>query len=60
MSHVGLVKGERTYLKDSWNWLDFTVVVLGYITLIPNVGNYSAIRTFSMCDLKHCCANSCS
>ncbi|XP_028398945.1 sodium channel protein 60E-like isoform X2 [Dendronephthya gigantea] len=34
------------YLRDPWNWLDFIVVILGYLTMAPSVANLSGIRTF--------------
>lgn len=30
---LGLIFGERAYLKNSWNILDFVIVLSGYITL---------------------------
>ncbi|XP_048583288.1 sodium channel protein 1 brain-like isoform X2 [Nematostella vectensis] len=42
----GFLFHEYAYLRDPWNWLDFVVVFLGYVTLIPNVANLSGIRTF--------------
>lgn len=42
----GFCMHKFAYLRDPWNWLDFVVVILGYITLIPNVYNLSGIRTF--------------
>eukprot|EP00050_Salpingoeca_kvevrii_P002109 m.186932 g.186932 ORF g.186932 m.186932 type:complete len:1593 (-) comp10537_c4_seq1:430-5208(-) len=42
----GLVMMPHAYLRDKWNWLDFIVVLLGYLALVPSVGNYSAIRVF--------------
>jgi hypothetical protein len=36
-----------TYLRDPWNWLDFVVIVLAYLTMgIKDLGNLSALRTF--------------
>ena len=32
---MGLCLGPRTYLADSWNWIDFTVVVAGWLEMIP-------------------------
>ena len=31
---------------EQWNYLDFVVVVVGYLGLLPSVGNVSAIRIF--------------
>ncbi|CAD7929325.1 unnamed protein product [Amoebophrya sp. A120] len=30
----GLIQGKKTYLRDSWNWLDFIVVLTGIITFV--------------------------
>ena len=30
---MGLIFGEHAYLKNSWNILDFVIVISGYITL---------------------------
>lgn len=36
-----------TYLRDAWNWLDFLVIVMAYLTIvIEDLGNLSVIRTF--------------
>ncbi|XP_077175945.1 sodium channel protein type 2 subunit alpha-like isoform X2 [Paroedura picta] len=35
-----------TFLRDPWNWLDFTVILFAYITEFVNLGNLSALRTF--------------
>ncbi|KAL9953553.1 hypothetical protein ACROYT_G040985 [Oculina patagonica] len=41
----GFILHSYAYLRDPWNWLDFIVVVLGYITIAPNIVNFTAIRT---------------
>lgn len=38
--------GKGSYLADRWNWLDFIVVVIGYVSKLPKVDNLSALRTF--------------
>lgn len=43
---MGFVLGERTYLRDPWNWLDFVVVVMSLLSTLPSVNNFSVIRTF--------------
>lgn len=43
---VDLMKKRLSYLGDYWNWLDFTVVLIGYIAMAPGVQNVSALRTF--------------
>jgi hypothetical protein len=45
---MGFVIGEGTYLKDHWNWLDFSVVVTSWLSLVPSMGNISVIRTFRL------------
>ena len=35
-----------TYLRDPWNWLDFIVVALAYVTMMTDIGNVSGLRTF--------------
>ncbi|XP_031560094.1 sodium channel protein 1 brain-like isoform X2 [Actinia tenebrosa] len=42
----GFALHQYAYLRNAWNWLDFSVVVLGYITMLPGVANLSGIRTF--------------
>ncbi|GAB6018918.1 hypothetical protein CHUAL_000570 [Chamberlinius hualienensis] len=42
----GFVMSKYTYLRSPWNWLDFTVIVLGFITIFVEVGNLSGLRTF--------------
>lgn len=44
----GFILGKRTYIKDKWNWIDFTVVVTSLLSTLPSFGNYSAIRTFRL------------
>jgi hypothetical protein len=40
------LKMEGSYFRSPWNWLDFTVVVVSYMSEIPGVDNVSALRTF--------------
>ncbi|XDB62650.1 hypothetical protein AB1E18_015993 [Capra hircus] len=35
-----------TFLRDPWNWLDFSVIVMAYTTEFVDLGNVSALRTF--------------
>ncbi|XP_015271641.1 PREDICTED: sodium channel protein type 2 subunit alpha-like isoform X4 [Gekko japonicus] len=35
-----------TFLRDPWNWLDFTVILFAYLTEFVDLGNVSALRTF--------------
>ena len=41
---LGFAGDQHTYLKDSWNRLDFIVVILGIVAAF-DLGNFSAIRT---------------
>uniref|UniRef100_A0A2I3SYP9 Sodium channel protein n=1 Tax=Pan troglodytes TaxID=9598 RepID=A0A2I3SYP9_PANTR len=35
-----------TFLRDPWNWLDFSVIIMAYTTEFVDLGNVSALRTF--------------
>jgi hypothetical protein len=45
---LGFIFHQNAYLKDSWNWLDFIVVIIGIIELsLPEGGiNLKALRAF--------------
>ncbi|XP_050735327.1 sodium channel protein para-like isoform X15 [Eriocheir sinensis] len=42
----GFILEKFTYLRDAWNWLDFTVISLAYVTMGIDLGNLAALRTF--------------
>ncbi|UJR10951.1 hypothetical protein I4U23_015136 [Adineta vaga] len=42
----GFVLGKFTFLRDSWNWLDFIVIILAYITFFINMGKFAVLRVF--------------
>lgn len=43
----GFIVDEFTYLRDPWNWLDFSVIIMAYLTIVvEDLGNLSVIRTF--------------
>ncbi|XP_030580720.1 sodium channel protein type 4 subunit alpha B-like [Archocentrus centrarchus] len=42
----GFCIGEFTFLRDPWNWLDFMVISMAYLTEFVDLGNVSALRTF--------------
>ncbi|XP_030833315.1 sodium channel protein type 4 subunit alpha B isoform X3 [Strongylocentrotus purpuratus] len=47
----GFALHPHTYMRDAWNWLDFFVIVLAYITfgLVESgvdIGNFNFLRTF--------------
>jgi len=41
----GFVMDDNTYLKNSWNVLDFIVVVSSTASFLPGSNNFTAIRT---------------
>uniref|UniRef100_A0A8C3XFI3 Sodium channel protein n=1 Tax=Cyanoderma ruficeps TaxID=181631 RepID=A0A8C3XFI3_9PASS len=43
---LGFCLNEFTFLRDPWNWLDFTVIVLAYVVAFSDLGNVSALRAF--------------
>jgi voltage-dependent calcium channel L type alpha-1D len=45
VSAHGFVIHKKSYLRNPWNVLDFTVVLIGVISLIPNVPNLKSLRT---------------
>lgn len=45
---MGLILNKGCYLRDGWNWLDFTVVVTALIQNLPGVQNVSSLRTFRL------------
>ncbi|XP_026462716.1 sodium channel protein para-like, partial [Ctenocephalides felis] len=42
----GFILQPFTYLRDAWNWLDFVVITLAYVTMGIDLGNLAALRTF--------------
>ncbi|CAF4713197.1 unnamed protein product [Rotaria sp. Silwood1] len=42
----GFILRKHTFLRDPWNWLDFVVIVIAYITFLVNLGNVAVLRTF--------------
>ncbi|XP_061698593.1 sodium channel, voltage-gated, type I-like, alpha isoform X1 [Syngnathoides biaculeatus] len=42
----GFCIGKFTFLRDPWNWLDFSVIVMAYVTEFISLGSFSALRTF--------------
>ncbi|KAK3529403.1 hypothetical protein QTP70_031133, partial [Hemibagrus guttatus] len=42
----GFCIGSFTFLRDPWNWLDFMVISMAYVTEFVDLGNVSALRTF--------------
>ncbi|XP_039379414.1 sodium channel protein type 5 subunit alpha-like isoform X4 [Mauremys reevesii] len=42
----GFCLNEFTFLRDLWNWLDFSVIVLAYAAIFSDLGSVSVLRTF--------------
>ena len=45
---LGLALHEGAYLRDAWNWIDFVVVLVGWLAYFPAIENVSAIRSFRL------------
>jgi len=45
---MGWFLGNNSYLDDSWNWLDFIVVVTSLLQQLPDMKNMSGLRTFRL------------
>uniref|UniRef100_A0A8C3TBI7 Sodium channel protein n=1 Tax=Chelydra serpentina TaxID=8475 RepID=A0A8C3TBI7_CHESE len=42
----GFCLNEFTFLRDPWNWLDFSVIVMAYAGEFSDLGSVSVLRTF--------------
>ncbi|NXC37282.1 SCN5A protein, partial [Campylorhamphus procurvoides] len=42
----GFCLNEFTFLRDPWNWLDFSVIVMAYVGAFSAWGSVSVLRTF--------------
>lgn len=45
---MGFILDPGSYLRDSWNWLDFIVVISSLLTEIPQMKSVSGMRTFRL------------
>jgi hypothetical protein len=45
---MGFIMGRGSYLHDAWNWLDFSVVISGILSVLPSMTNMSVLRTFRL------------
>ncbi|KAL4124998.1 hypothetical protein PRIC2_008589 [Phytophthora ramorum] len=43
---MGLFGEQGAYLMDPWNWMDFIVVSIGILAVIPGIPNVSILRIF--------------
>ncbi|XP_063157964.1 sodium channel protein type 5 subunit alpha-like [Candoia aspera] len=44
----GFCLNEFTFLRDPWNWLDFSVIGIAYVGAFIELGNVSALRMFQV------------
>jgi hypothetical protein len=42
----GVWRGKQSYLRDGWNVLDFCIVAVSILGLLPNVPNFTMLRSF--------------
>ncbi|EEY53105.1 Voltage-gated Ion Channel (VIC) Superfamily [Phytophthora infestans T30-4] len=42
---MGFARNKGAYMRDSWNALDFAVVIASLVAILPTIPNVSAIRT---------------
>ncbi|NWW91228.1 SCN5A protein, partial [Rhynochetos jubatus] len=42
----GFCLNEFTFLRDPWNWLDFSVIIMAYVGAFSKLGSMSVLRTF--------------
>ena len=42
---MGFAYHKNAYLRDSWNILDFAVVIVTIVSLVPDVPNFKSLRT---------------
>ena len=45
---MGFIFDDGSYLRDTWNWLDFIVVVSSLLTAIPQMKSVGGLRTFRL------------
>jgi hypothetical protein len=41
---MGFITEKGSYLRDPWNVLDFVVVAIGWVGLLPGIANLTALR----------------
>lgn len=45
---LGFVLKKNSYLRDPWNCLDFFVVFVGILSILPGFSNYTFLRTLRL------------
>jgi hypothetical protein len=41
---MGFIVNKKSYLRDGWNFIDFFVVVIGLLSIFPNIPNLKSLR----------------
>ena len=54
----GLLFTDRAYLRDAWNCLDFVIVGVSWVCLIPSLQDYTALRSIRLLRCSCCMFNS--
>jgi hypothetical protein len=49
---LGFIVGEKAYLKDAWNILDFTIVLSSYLTMVQSRTNINIDTDFNLSSLR--------
>jgi hypothetical protein len=42
----GFIRGKKAFLKDTWNQLDFLVMINGWVCLFPGMAKYKELKIF--------------
>jgi hypothetical protein len=45
---MGFILGHQSYLGDTWNWMDFGLVVTSLLDMIPQLKKVTGLRTFRL------------
>jgi len=45
---MGFIMSKGCYLRNTWNWLDFIVVITSLLEVLPQMSNISGLRTFRL------------
>jgi hypothetical protein len=41
-----VVNGEKSYLRQFWNWVDLVILIFQYVCFFPNVEQFKVVKTF--------------
>mmetsp|Transcript_12151 Transcript_12151/g.42104 ORF Transcript_12151/g.42104 Transcript_12151/m.42104 type:complete len:1551 (-) Transcript_12151:19-4671(-) len=48
MISIGIAGHRGSYLRDTWNQLDFIIVVFAWLSMVDGMGNFMALRTIRL------------